>query len=972
MATPYSQTTNELAHALRGAVRGDVRFDTMSRWLYSTDASSYQVLPVGVVLPRDADDISAVVQTVGQYGASIVPRGGGTSLSGQTIGSGVVVDLSRYVDNVIELNVDAKWVRVQAGMNLDLLNNRLRPHGLMVGPDPASSAAATLGGMTGNNSTGAHSIVYGMMADHVSEVDVVLADGSQVRFGPKTPDEVAALVSRDTLEGKLYRDIPALVRNYENDITTRYPKTWRNVAGYNLNRMAGILARGESLNLGPLIVGSEGTLGIITAVKLRLVERPKMSRLALLHYDDLRAALADVPHILEHQPSAIELIDRYFNHLTRKSPEYGARLTFIDGDPRAVLIVEFAGNSETELADHASKLEAAMRSRGFGGVIVHQTTIAQVANVWAVRKAGLGLLMSMRGDAKPLAFVDDAAVPVDTLADYALEVERICIEVGTTAAFYAHASAGCLHINPLINLKSGDGLRQMQQISEAVAELAIRYGGTTTGEHGEGMARSHYNEKLYGARLHQAFRQVKGLFDVNNLFNPGKIIDAPAPWQPDILRFNPDYRTSYTLNDTLLDFSADGGFGGMVEMCNGQGTCRKRDAGVMCPSFIATRDEAHSTRGRANALRAVMAGKLGTDGLASQELYEVLDLCLECKACKRECPSLVDMAKLKYEFLTHYQAVHGVSLRSRLFAHIAALNRLGSVFPALTNWGFRSRVVRAALDRWLGIDQRRTLPSIAATTFQQWFNRREKSPTGDLGTVILWDDTYLSYNEPEIGQATVAILEAAGFEVRLIAERRCCGRPMISKGLLKEGRENARHNVALLAPLAAEGIPLIGVEPSCVAAFRDEYPDLLRTDEARLVARQTFFIEEFLATLVKKGELNLSFEEDYQHILVHGHCYQKALIGTAALHTVLNQLPNTIVEEIPSGCCGMAGSFGYEGEHYAVSMACGEDRLFPAVRAAGTTTTIVASGTSCRHQIGDGTQRTAIHPVVTVAQRLKR
>jgi Fe-S oxidoreductase/FAD/FMN-containing dehydrogenase len=859
-------------------------------------------------------------------------------------------------------------------MNLDLLNHSLRPYGLMVGPDPASSAAATLGGMTGNNSTGAHSIVYGMMADHVTEVDVVLADGSQVRFSPKTPEEVATLADSDTLEGRLYHDIPALVHDYQTDISTRYPKTWRNVAGYNLHRIAGMLTRGESFNLAPLIVGSEGTLGVITAVKGRLVERPKMTCLTLLHYDDLRAALSDVPYILEHRPTAVELVDRYFNHLTRQSPEYGARLTFIDGDPRAVLIVEFAGSAESELTERVDKLEAAMRSRGFGGSIVRQTRPEQVANVWAVRKAGLGLLMSMRGDAKPLAFVDDATVPVNTLADYALEVERVCVEAGTAAAFYAHASAGCLHINPLINLKTGEGLHQMQRISEAVAELAIRYGGTTTGEHGEGMARSYYNEKLYGARLHQAFRQVKGLFDAGNLFNPGKIIDAPAPWQRDILRLSPDYRTPFALNETLLDFSADGDFGGLVEMCNGQGTCRKRDVGVMCPSFMATRDEAHSTRGRANALRAAMTGKLGADGLASKALYDVLDLCLECKACKRECPSLVDMAKLKYEFLAHYQSVHGMPLRSRMFAHIATLNRVGSIFPTLTNWSFRNPVIRAMLDQWIGIDRRRTLPAIAPITFQRWFKNREKPPASKRGIVILWDDTYLSYNEPEIGQATVQVLEAAGFEVRLIEGRRCCGRPMISKGLLKEACAHAAHNVELLAPFAAKGMPIVGVEPSCVAAFRDEYPDLLRTDDAKLVAQRTFFVEEFLANLAEKEGLELPFSEAEakENILIHGHCYQKALIGTGVLNKVLTKLPNATIEEIQSGCCGMAGSFGYEREHYAVSMACGEDRLLPAVRAADVTTTIVASGTSCRHQIVDGIGRTAIHPMVALARKLKR
>jgi len=962
--------TEAIAQDLQKNIRGDVRFDQMSRVLYSTDASSYQMMPTGVAIPRDADDVAAVVKTAARHGASIVPRGGGSSLSGQTIGAGVIIDHSRYMDGILELNAEAKWVRVQSGMVLDQLNNALKNHGLMVGPDPASSMVATLGGMTGNNSTGSHSIVYGMMADFVREVDVVLSDGTQVRFGPKTPEEVATLVEKDTLEGRLYREIPELVRQNADEIAARYPKIWRNVAGYNLNRIAAILANGTSFNLAPLIVGSEGTLGVITAIKLNVVARPKMTRLSLLHFDDLREALALVPFILEHTPSAVELIDRYFNYLTRQSPEYGPRLTFIDGDPRAVLIVEFAGTSESELRQNAENLESVLRKNGYSGVIVNQTTPEQVANVWGVRKASLGLLMSMRGDAKPLAFVDDATVPVENLADYAMEVARVCDEAGTSAAFYAHASAGCLHINPLINLKTGEGLRQMRKISEAVAELAIHYGGTTTGEHGEGTARSYFNEKLYGAKLHQAFRQVKGLFDPNNVLNPGKIIDAPAPWDANVLRFNPDYSTPYAPNITFLDFSADGGFGGMVEMCNGQGVCRKRDNGAMCPSFMATRDEAHSTRGRANALRAAMTGRLGTDGLASEELYEVLDLCLECKACKRECPSTVDMAKLKYEFLAHYQAKHGTPIRSRMFGNIAALNRLGSITPGIANWSFRNKRIRGMLERYAGIDSRRTLPALSPMTFRDWFMSRPQPKPATKGKVILWDDTHLSYNELEIGQAAVRVLEAAGFEVHLLKDRRCCSRPLISKGLLQNARENAAHNVNLLAPYAAAGIPIIGIEPSCIATLRDEYPDLLRTEESRIVAQRSFFIEEFLINL---GDMNLPFVKPKtpQNILVHGHCYQKALVGTGPLLKMLRALPDTTVTEIPSGCCGMAGSFGYEHEHYEVSMAAGEDRLFPAVRQASADTLIVASGTSCRHQIADGTDRTAIHPVVALARYLE-
>jgi Fe-S oxidoreductase len=723
--------------------------------------------------------------------------------------------------------------------------------------------------------------------------------------------------------------------------------------------------------MAPLIVGSEGTLATITGVTLGLVPRPPLTRLMLLHYDDLRTALETVPMILQHDPSAVELVDRIFLELTRQSPEYGPRLNFISGDPRVVLIVEFAGDVSWSLAVQASALEKRLRDLRYQGAIVHQQTPEEIANVWAVRKAGLGLLMSTRGDAKPLAFVDDATVPVEQLADYALEVERACHEAGAEASFYAHASAGCLHINPMINLKTPAGLAQMRTISEAVARLAIAHGGTTTGEHGEGLARSYFNEQLFGPRLHQAFCELKGLFDPANIQNPGKIVNAPAPWDPGILRLGPEYRTPHAPTRTHLDFSIDGGYSGLVEMCNGQGVCRKHDVGVMCPSFMATRDEAASTRGYANALRSALTGGLGKQGLASPELHAALDLCLECKGCKRECPSLVDMAKLKYEFLAQYQAVNGVPLRSRLFGRINRFNRLASRVPRLANWTMRNRVVRALLDSTIGIDKRRTLPPIARESFQRWFNRRPIRPEGSRGSVILWDDTYLSYNEPEIGRAAVEVLEAAGFKVRLLVNRNCCGRPMISKGLLDQARHNAAQNVALLAPLVAQGMPVIGLEPSCIATFRDEYPDLLRSDDARAVAANSFFIEEFLLRLHDRGELQLPWAQvDPCQILVHGHCYQKALIGTGPLMRLLRLIPNATVEEIPSGCCGMAGSYGYEREHYDISLKVGEDRLFPAVRAADEATILVAPGTSCRHQIADGTGRTSIHPIVLLAEAL--
>ncbi len=968
----YPSDKDNIAAIFAKELRGDCQFDPLRRYLYSTDASSYQVAPLGVVFPRDIADLVNIVQIAAAKKVPVIPRGGGSSLSGQGIGPGVIVDTSRYFTRIREINPAEKWARVESGVVLEALNTAAAPFGLMVGPDPSSAPMATLGGMTANNSTGAHSILYGMMVDHVREVKVVLSDGQIAHFRPVTEAECAELRRRDTLEGRLYREIPALVRKLGPEIRRRYPKTWRNVAGYNLNRLWTDQTAGRPLNLTPLIVGSEGTLAAIAEITVNLVGRPEFTHLTLLHYQSLHQALRDVPQILQHRPGAVELLDKFFLDLTRQNPEYSHRLGFIQGDPGGVLVVEFGGDNPQTLREKSDRLIRDMRGRGFSGAVVIQSKPAEINNVWQVRKDGLGLLLSMRGDAKPLAFIDDAAVPVEHLAAYVQEVQQICRDAGTEAGFYAHASAGCLHINPTINLKTPQGLSQFREISQKVIGAAIAHGGTSTGEHGEGLARSYYNRQVYGDTLHQAFCQIKGLFDPQNIFNPGKIVNAPAPWDPAILRFHPGYRAPHAFTDTYLDFSADQGFAGLVEMCNGQGFCRKTSGGVMCPSYRATRDETHSTRGRANALRAAMSGHLGPDGMYSRELYDALDLCLECKACKSECPSLVDMARLKYEFLAHYQQKNGVPLSARLFGNFAALSRLGSLTPALANLALASPPVKRLLERIAGIDRRRTLPRFAKTPFQKWYRKRRHPANATHGTVVLWDDTFLRYHEPEIGMAAVKVLQAAGLAVLLPEQRRCCARPMISKGLLAAARRNAAHNVQLLAPYAEKGIPIIGLEPSCIATFRDEYPDLLRSAAAKQVAAQSFFVEEFLTALARENKLSLPWKTDLpaQKILVHGHCYQKALIGTMPQLEMLRLIPGAVVEEIPSGCCGMAGSFGYEKKHYEISLTCGEERLFPAVRAAAGGTVIAAAGTSCRHQILDGTGTRARHPIAILGDFL--
>lgn len=968
-----AQAIRDMIHDLQQAVRGEVLSDTLTRRLYATDASDFSKLPVGVLLPRDTDDIQAAMEISGQYGVPIIPRGGGSSLSGQTVGTGLVLDLSKYLKNILEINPEEKWVRVEPGVVLEPLNARLAEHGLMVGPDPSSSMVATLGGMAGNNSTGSHSFRYGMIADHIHEMDVVLVDGSKATFSDKDSGAIKGLAQRDSLEGGLYREIPKLLDRYARDIETGYPKTWRNVAGYRLDRMLKDQKDGSLFNLSQLIPASEGSLATITQIKLGVVPRPSAINLLILHYSEMQQALEMVPAILEHQPAAVELMTAPSIMMADNHPAFRPKLRqFVQGKPGAILIVEFAENSNTELGHRVDIFRTWLGRQGYRQPVTHCVTPVQIINVWQIRKSVLGLLLSKPGDDKPIWIIDDATVPVDRLADYTRDVVEVGRKYGIEMNFDAHASAGCLHMGLEINLKTHEGLRSLEVLSKEIMAVAITHNGTTTGEHGEGLARSYFNEQLYGPRLHQAFREVKALFDPDNRLNPHKVINPIEPWNTDWLRYNPDYKTPHNPLRTTLDFSEHGGFAGLVEMCSGLGVCRSELSGTMCPSYRVTGDELHSTRGRANVLRAALTGELGMEGLSSIEVYQAMELCLECKACRNECASKVDMAKLKYEFLSQYQTKNGIPLRSRMFANMALVGRVGSKVPRLANALYTNSAFRKLLDSTVKIDKRRDFPLLAEETFQQWLGRRPAVSTGERGEVVLWDDCHISYHEPEMGVAAVTILEAAGFAVRLLQDSKCCGRPMISKGLLKESRRNAEHNVARLAPYAKRGTPIIGVEPSCIACFRDEYPSLLKNSEAQVVADQSFFFEEFLMGLAEKGELSLPFivPEKEKTIKLHTHCYQKAFGTAAKVVEMLRLLPNTSVEEIDSGCCGMAGSFGYQKEHYDISMAIGEQKLFPSIRKATAETIIAAAGTSCRQQIKDGTERKALHPVIVLAQGL--
>jgi FAD/FMN-containing dehydrogenase/Fe-S oxidoreductase len=964
-----ASATGDLVRELRRVVRGEVRFDAVSRALYSTDASIYEIEPIGVVIPRDADDVQAVLELTRQARVPVLPRGGGTSLAGQAVGHAVVLDFSKYMNRVLEIDGEGGWARVQPGVVRSELEAALAPAGMIFGPDTSTANRATIGGMIGNNSSGSRSIVYGKTVDSVIAVRALLAGGEAVTFSPLSPGEVAARARLEGPEGVLYRRIPEIVERTRDEVSRRFPKIQRRVGGYNLDEFP----PGRPVNLAKLIVGSEGTLATVTEATVRIVPRTRATVVAVLHFDDLIPALEVTTEILETHPTAVEVIDKLVLDMAREMRGYAQKMTFIEGDPEVLIAVEYAGESRDALVPRIDALEQRMRQRGFRGAIVRAIEPAEQRNLWQIREAGVGLLLGMKTARKPVAFVEDTAVAPERVAEYVRRFRAIVERHGTRAAFYGHASVGLLHARPILNLKEAHDLNTMRQIAEEIRALVQEFGGAMSGEHGDGLLRSHFNERLFGPELYAAFREVKAAFDPEWRMNPGKKVDAPP--MTESLRHGPAYRAVSI--PTIQDFARDGGFTNAVELCSGVGACRKTGAGTMCPSYMVTLAEEHTTRGRANALRAAISGRLPFEALTSRDLYEVMDLCIGCKACKAECPSNVDMAKLKHEFLAHYYGTHGVPLRARMFGHAAALGRLGSATAPLSNWALGSAPVRWLLHQLVGIHARRPLPAFARQRFSRWFNARRDRPTPPGGKattlpgggrVALLVDTFTEYYYPSIGQAAVRLLEAAGCEV-LLAPAECCGRPMISNGLLREAQVLAQRNVRRLQRLADEGTPIVGLEPSCTVTLKDEYPDLVPGEAAESVSRQTSTIEEFLVRLAEHGA-RPSFTEHARTVLLHGHCHQKAMVGTQPSLTALRWLPGATVTEVDSGCCGMAGSFGYEAEHHETSLAMGERVLFKTVRDLPPDAVVIAAGASCRQQILHGTGRRAVHLVEALAGAL--
>jgi len=1003
MAGPIAETADLLAE-LKRDIQGEVRFDAYSRMLYSTDASLYQIQPIGVVLPKNADDMQAAMQIAARHGIPVLPRGGGSSLAGQAVGAALVIDTSKYMDRIVGVDAEARTVRVQPGMTVGVLNKTLSPLGLMLGPDPASAERATVGGSIGNNATGSHSILYGMMADNVEETAVILADGSTARFGPVAPGDLAALGRGDSLESRIYRELPGLISGVTEQIVARWPKHWRRASGYNLDRLAAALlpadqrarlspsspfrpdvvdpVRIDRFNLSQLITGSEGTLAAITEATLRLVPKPKFTGLAVVHFDRVIDACASIPAILETDPSASELLDKQLMDLARAQPEWAKKMFFVEGDPEGVLLTEYYGDSPEEVEKKLAHLEDHLRRRGVKGVIRRYVQPQPQADVWSVRKAGLNILMGKRGEYKPIPGIEDVSVPPEVLAAY---LERILAFANTQTAskgvaVYAHASAGCLHVRPLLNVKSEDGIAALEALGEYACDLAVEYGGTMSGEHGDGLMRSALNPRLFGPELYEALRRTKAIFDPENRMNPGKIVDAPPI--RDNLRYGTDYGTIEL--KTVYDWSSDGGFGPAVEMCNGAGVCRKVGAGTMCPSYHATKDEHDTTRARANSLRNALAGRIPQEEMYSPEMYGVMDLCLGCKACKSECPSGVDMARIKSEYLVHYYAENGLPLFNRMMGLLPSLNRLlyrvARPLIPLVNASLASAPAKAVLAK-IGVHPSRSLPKYAPDTFSNWFHARGEGRGATAATrnpqpatqnaVILFHDTWAEYNHPEVAQAAVRVLEAAGYAVYLAEGRACCGRPLITGGQADKAKPWVDQNVALLAPYAAQGIPIVGIEPSCILTLRDEYP-ALAADKARaqVLAQNALTFEEFVMREAEGGGFADIWRETPGKVHLHGHCHAKALVGNEASVAALTRAGYG-VQVISSGCCGMAGDFGYEKSHYEISRTIGEERLFPAVRAASPDDLIVASGTSCRDQIGHFTEREPVHIAQALAAALK-
>ena len=951
-----------LADRLRGELEGEVLFDAFSRGRYSTDASIYQIEPIGVVVPRHQQDIQRAIQIAADEGIPVLARGGGTSQIGQTVGTALVIDNSKYFNRVGVFDPESRSIWVEPGLVLDQLNRWLKPHGLFYPVDVSTGNRATLGGMAGNNSCGARSIRYGNMVHNVQAIDALLADGSSARFA------ALANSTQDGAHAELVRKLTELGQREADEIAARFPQLLRRVGGYNIDE----LVNTEAGNLARLLVGSEGTLAFFTRLQLKLQPIPPHKVLGVCHFPTFHQAMDSAQHIVRLDPSAVELVDRTMIDLSRQIPMFRATVDgFVRGEPDALLLVEFAGEDREQQVSQLARLVELLADLGFPGAVVEVLDPEFQAAVWEVRKAGLNIMMSMKGDGKPVSFVEDCAVQLEDLAEYTDRLTRVFEKHGTTGTWYAHASVGCLHVRPILNMKDESGARKMRAIMEETLEIVQEYKGSHSGEHGDGLARSEFHERMFGSRMLKAFETVKDTFDPAGLFNPGKIVRAPRMDDRSLFRYKPDYQVKPIT--TALDWSEWGGFGAAVEMCNNNGACRKANVGVMCPSYRVTGDEQHLTRGRANTLRLALSGQLGADALVSDAMYDTMDLCVGCKGCKRECPTGVDMAKMKIEFLHQYHRRHRRSLKDRLIAYLPRYAPLAARFGFILNLRDRVAPLARLSERWLGLSARRSLPRWRADRFDEV----DQSADGANGEVVLLVDTFNRYFEPDNARAARAVLKAAGYRVRQVrpldgGHPLCCGRTFLSTGMVDQARVEARRMLDALRPYVERGVPIIGLEPSCLLTLRDEFPSLLPGVDTTALAAQALLLEEFLAQQQQAGRLRLELQPlSARRTLVHGHCHQKSFATMGAMQQALQLIPDLEVEVIDSGCCGMAGVFGYEASHYELSMQMAELGLLPAVRGADDDTLLIANGTSCRHQIRDGARRGARHIACVLQDALR-
>lgn len=986
----------ELARKLAAETQGETLFDIASRGRYATDASIYQIMPVGVFVPRSAQDIATAIDIARDLKTPLLPRGGGTSQCGQTTGAALVIDTSKHYRQVIAFDRDAMTVQVEPGIVLDHLNAFLKPHGLWYPVDVSTSAQATLGGMAGNNSCGSRSIAYGNMVHNVLAAEAWLSDGSNVRFG-----RVDELGAKEAAIADFVRGLAAAQRD---EIDQRWPKVMRRVGGYNLDIFHPQSERpytaDGSVNLAHLLVGAEGTLAFTRSLTLKLSPLPRHKVLGVVNYPSFHAAMDSAQHIVKLGPSAVELVDRTMIELSRANPAFRPTIeSALVGEPQAILLVEFSGDDKAVLLAQLKQLVELMGDRlKLPGSVVEMRDEAPQKALWEVRKAGLNIMMSLKGDGKPVSFIEDCAVPLEHLAEYTDALTEVFRRHGSKGTWYAHASVGTLHVRPILDMRQGGpggGAHKMRSIAEEASALVRQFKGAYSGEHGDGLCRGEWIEWQFGPRLNEAFRAIKQHLDPLNLMNPGKIIDPPKMDDASLFRYAPGYRTIAL--KPVFDWSAwnvqndpatetttapgtggdtTGGFAKAVEMCNNNGHCRKFDAGTMCPSYRVTRDEQHLTRGRANTLRLALSNQLGEQGFASDAVRDAMDLCVGCKGCKRDCPTGIDMAKMKLEFTAHDKARHGHTLKDRLVAHLPAYARLASAAPWLFNLRETLPGAKGLAERWLGLSAKRSLPRFRRDTF------RRAAPHIGLVTrdevlkadkpVVLFVDTFNGSFESENATAAVRVLQAAGYAVHAASRpgaALCCGRTYLAAGMPEQAKANARELLKALLPFAQRGIAIVGLEPSCLLTMRDEMLVMGLGDDAQTLAGQALLLEEFLAREAKAGRFAPRFKAATQAMRVHGHCHQKAFGAIQPVLDVLKLIPDAQPALIESSCCGMAGSFGYEASHHEVSMQMAELSLLPAVREAPDAI-IVADGTSCRHQIADGAQREALHVARVLADHL--